>query len=125
MNIGKLAKVKTAENERLRQTVEATFSSTATVQRLTRTPNGAGGFTESWDDVLTGVSCALNARSGNEDLTADQPGEVTSFVIHFPSGTSLLAQDRVVIGSRTYEITCVPVPVSIEVGIPVEVRWVQ
>jgi len=128
MRKGKLDRHKQAENDNLQREVENTFTSKCDIERLTKTPNGAGGYSEVWEVPydLRCIDCAINQKSpGREDIVAEQPGAINMFVIHLPAGLDLRHEDRIVIGDNRYQISSIPEPVSIEVARTVYAHWVE
>lgn len=81
------------------------FRTTVRFERKERTSDGAGGFTEEWATIEGAPTKAkVVALSGNERLEAARLSATTKQRLtcrYFP----LLEADRVVIESRTYNIT--------------------
>jgi len=79
---------------------------TAVIQRATLTPDGAGGYAESWAAVGT-VRARLypqNVRTMSEAFGAAQVIAETRWFLTLPTGTEVVASDRVLMDSRTFEI---------------------
>jgi head-tail adaptor len=79
---------------------------TCTVQRYTETPSG-DGTSQSWSNLATGVACRVSplAASANEALGADQSIQaIAQWTVWVPYGQDVTAKDRVVYGSRTFEV---------------------
>jgi len=99
----------------MRATLVESLPETAQVQRATRVPDGAGGFTETWATVAT-VPCRL-APSGNEPterVVAERVTDRKLWTLTLPAQTALTAKDRVVVGARTFEVVGVLSPRSYE-----------
>lgn len=80
----------------------------ATVQRLTRVPDGGGGFTEQWTDLAVNVPCRIAPVGGGETGTrGGRIADETTHVATFPAGQDVTEADRIVINGTTYEATLV------------------
>jgi head-tail adaptor len=89
----------------MRSTLNTSLPDTAQVQRRTLTPDGAGGFTESWSTVAT-VACRLSpaGRSPEERVIAERLTATSTWTLTVPALTDVQTADRVVVGSRTFEV---------------------
>ncbi len=79
---------------------------TAVIQRATLTPDGTGGYSESWQAVGT-VRVRLypqNSRAMAETVAGAQVLSVTRWFVTMPTGTEVSASDRLLIDNRTFEI---------------------
>ena len=80
---------------------------TCTIQTLTRTPDGMGGFTLEWADTYEDVSCRLGvdklaaaiAITGGREVYPD------SYILNVPNDQTIAEGNRVVSGGITYEVT--------------------
>ena len=84
----------------------ATMPDTCTVQSVTRTADGMGGFTEDWDDSAS-YACRLSVTSGRELEIAARITNQRAVTITLPHGSAVTTGSRLVIGSQTYEIITV------------------
>lgn len=95
----------------MREIEEGAMSSTAVIERYTLTADGMGGNTEAWAVVGT-VVCDLwpiNKRGDRENTNAaGQPISKADWFITVPYDTFVTAKDRIVVGSRSFEVTFVP-----------------
>ena len=100
---------------------ESTMSDTATIRRNTPASDGMGGATDSWATVAT-VQCRLMTRlSQPSDRAGGGRVETqTDYVIRLPVGTDVRNADRIVVGSRTFEVVR-PVAYTISPSINVAV----
>ncbi len=89
----------------MREEVEASLPDTAQVQRRTLTPDGAGGFGESWQTVAT-VACrvAPSGRSPDEQVIAERLTTTSVWTLTLPADTDVRPTDRIVVGARTFEV---------------------
>lgn len=103
--------ISAAELSAMRVIENSAMSSTAVIHRNTPTADGMGGYSEAWAAVGT-VSCDLwpiNQRGDREGVTVGaQPISKANWFITVPFDTTITAKDRVVIDSRTFEVTFVP-----------------
>lgn len=79
---------------------------TCTIQRGTETSSG-DGTSVSWSDLATGVACRVSplASGASEALGADQSLQaVAQWTVWLPAGQDVTVKDRVVYGSRTFEV---------------------
>jgi SPP1 family predicted phage head-tail adaptor len=76
-----------------------------TVERMTRTPDGAGGFTEAWAAVSGAPTRAMvKAMSGGERWASDRVEATSTHRIVTRYVDGLLESDRIIIRSRSYNI---------------------
>ena len=94
-----------AELTAMRATQDENLPDTCTISRATLAADGMGGFTETWATVAT-VACRLGVAGTrpNEATTSDQVRNVADFVFTLPNGTNVLNGDRIVLGSRTFDV---------------------
>lgn len=91
--------------EACRATVVASMPDTAQVLRATTTPDGEGGQTTTWTVIAT-VPC----RVAPADITpaerelAVQVLPRTLWRITVPVQTDVVGRDRIIVGSRTFEV---------------------
>jgi hypothetical protein len=79
---------------------------TCTIQRYTETVTG-DGTSQSWTDLATGVACRVSplASGASEALGADASLQaVAQWTIRVPALTDVTVRDRIVYGSRTFEV---------------------
>ena len=91
----------------MRTTAALALPDTATISRVTRASDSAGGWTETWVTAASGVACRIMPRyqiSGNEGPAAGSQQAVAQWALTMPVGTDLRAGDRVVVASRTFEV---------------------
>jgi head-tail adaptor len=90
---------------RCRTVFAKSLAEACTISRNTRVSDGAGGWKDGWATVET-TTCNV-APTGNqpqERAIADRLGSVVSYTIALPAETAISASDRVVVGSRTFEV---------------------
>lgn len=79
---------------------------TCTIQRVTETSTG-DGVSSSWATHLAAVACRVSplAASASEALGADASMQaVALWTVWLPALTDVTVKDRIVYGSRTFEI---------------------
>lgn len=99
-----------AELAGVRADATAALPDTGAVWRATLTSDGRGGTGQAWAAVASGVLCRLAPGVGlaaGEGLTASRLGPDASWVVTLPHDTDVGLADRLVIGTRTFEVTFV------------------
>lgn len=96
----------TAELTSMQTTQALTFTETCTISRRTLSSDSAGGYTDSWSTVAT-TSCRLSPMSANEIIVAGQQKIVAGWKATLPVSTDVRGEDRIVVGSRSFEVTSV------------------
>jgi len=89
----------------MRSTLNDSLPDTAQVQRRSLTGDGAGGFTESWSTVAT-VACrvAPSGQSPQERVIAERLTATSVWTVTLPALTDVQSADRIVVGTRTFEV---------------------
>ena len=112
-----------AELTAMRAIEEEVMSSTCIIERATYAADGMGGQTETWAAIGTVVCDAYpQSRIEREKVMG---GQVTSSPLWFvtvPTTTSVIARDRLLIDSRTFEVTFVPNSADHLTALQVEVQ---
>lgn len=95
----------TAELTGFRATQAENLPDTCTISRATLAADGMGGHAETWATVAT-VACRLGVAGTrpNEAASSDQVRNAADFVFTLPRGTSVLNGDRIVLGTRTFDV---------------------
>lgn len=97
------------ELESLRNAQESILTDTCTIQTVSQSSDGLGGFTDTWANTYTLVPCKLaplGAGSGREDEgAAFVVGAGWVLRLHWDQAIS--SGNRVVLGGDTYEILSV------------------
>lgn len=99
-----------AELSAMRSVEEEIMSSTCVVERATYAADGMGGQRETWAAVGT-VACDLypiNSRADRERYGGGQMLSTGGWFVTMPTTANVLARDRLLIDSRTFEVTFVP-----------------
>lgn len=92
----------------MKATLDASLPDTATVYRLTRTSDGAGGYTEAWTATGSAVACRISpAGTGAEREVAARLAAVAPWVLTLPAATDVTAKDKMVAGGRTFQVLAV------------------
>jgi head-tail adaptor len=90
----------------LRSVQNSFLPDVCTIQRVTETSTG-DGVSSSWATHLAGVACRVSplAASASEALGADSSLQaVAQWTVWLPALTDVTVKDRIVYGSRTFEI---------------------
>jgi hypothetical protein len=89
------------------RSVQNTFlPDTCSIQRVTETSTG-DGVSSSWATLASGVACRVSplATSASEALGGDASLQaVAQWTVWLPALTDVTVKDRIVYGSRTFEI---------------------
>lgn len=89
----------------MRTTAALALPDTATISRVARASDGAGGWTETWSTVASGVACRLMfTQNLGEGPAAGTQQAASGWALTLPLGTDIRAADRVVVASRTFEV---------------------
>lgn len=92
--------------EFLRSLSNTLLPDSCSISRVTETTTG-DGTTSSWSTVASGVACRVSPQSSSasEALGADQSMQaVAQWTIWLPAGQDVTVKDRIVFGSRTFEV---------------------
>lgn len=93
------------ELDALRTDLVAEFDKTVTIQRPTRTTDNAGGFTTTWATVTTVAGLLLvDDTQPGEPVVGDRQSATQRWTVRLPALTDVTAKDRLVIGTRTFEV---------------------
>lgn len=96
----------TAELAAMQSTLDESLPDSFEIHRNTRSNDGSGGKTASWASTAT-VSGRLSppmGPPGTEELVAGKTRVPRRYTLTLPDGTDITARDRVVFGSRTFEV---------------------
>jgi SPP1 family predicted phage head-tail adaptor len=97
---GDLDKIRAEQNKLMPETVY--------VQRLTRTSDGAGGWTEAWQTVATTKGrLAPSQRGAGEAERGGAMSAYAEYVATLPSNTELQQADRLQINGTQYEVEAI------------------
>lgn len=88
----------------IRDCIEDLLPDTCTIQTVTQSSDGMGGWTESWANTHTGVPCRVWRKEGNEREVGDQTAEVTRWVLTVAWDQAVDATMRVVHAGHTYQV---------------------
>lgn len=78
------------------------------IQRRTLAADGAGGQTETWTTLATVAGrLSVETRVGRETPTGGRLASVTPYRVTLPAQTDVTARDRLVVGSRTFDVALV------------------
>lgn len=94
------------ELDAIRTDVETlVMPSTCTIQTVTRTSDGMGGYTEAWANTYTGVICRLMPMASDTSRQdGDQFGVVAGYVLTVEWDQDIAPGYRVIFSSDTYEV---------------------
>ncbi len=90
-------------------------SGTAIVQTRADVSDSQGGFTTTWAASGTALCRVSPAGQGREAVVAAKLTTISPWVVTLPVNTTVSAANRVVVGTRTFEVNAVMAPMSWEV----------
>ena len=95
----------TSDLDKIKAEQEKLMPETVYVQRLTRTSDGAGGWSESWQTIAT-TKGRIAAKSGDENELGGKTTAITTYLITLPSNIEfeLTNTDRLQINGQQYQI---------------------
>lgn len=112
----------------MRADVERMLPDTAVIKAVTRTSDGAGGWSESWSPVTGGtVACRLDPMTKSERWAARAGQEMLAvqYQLTVPYDAPLAADRQVVVGGSVYEVVQMDVDHSWNVSKRATVREVR
>jgi hypothetical protein len=98
-------------------TLDASLPDTATVYRVARTSDDAGGYTDAWAAAGSAVACRISpVSSGRELAVAAKLTSVSPWVLTLPAGTNVTTADQLRTSTRTFEVLAPLAPRSWEIS---------
>lgn len=96
----------TADVTRMRATTAAVLAQTCSIQRVTATADGQGGWTESTTTVGSGIACRLAPMGSptNLDSRNNRLSAVDEFTLYVGTAQDIEESDRVTIDGVTYTV---------------------
>ncbi|MCU0503877.1 MAG: head-tail adaptor protein [Anaerolineae bacterium] len=88
----------------IRSAANASLVDTCLIKRATSTSDGVGGYTSTWTTTATVACRVAPARSPAELHLAERVAAVQGWTITLPYNTDVLPTDRLMVGSRTFEV---------------------
>jgi len=77
---------------------------TATIHRSSDVSDGRGGQTTTWTADTATITARIGYLTAAEQTTANALGLERAVVLSLPVGTDVAETDRVIIGTRTYQV---------------------
>lgn len=105
--------------------VAAVCDKTCQIQRKTRTSDGMGSFTETWNTIATTVAGLRQPTAGELANYAYRIADKAAWTVMLPIGTSVQEQDHLIIEGRTMVVHIALDPHSIPGLLPVIVAEVR
>ena len=98
----------TTELEKMRREQEKTLTETVYIQRLTRTGDDTGGWSEAWSTIATTTGrISIRRNTPREAETGGQMQYAQGFVITLPAATALEESDRLQVNGVQYVIKAI------------------
>ncbi len=97
------------ELQRIRADAEKLLPDTCHILSATRTPDGQGGYTETWGTAVASVKCRVDANQsgGREQIGDDALRSYKQFVITLPYNTNISADNVIRVGGQDYAVIAV------------------
>lgn len=105
--------------------IEDFYDSSVTIQQLTTTKTGMGGLKKDYSTRISGLKCRISSKRSRE---VDEFGKLTNRTIlrlyctATATNRAIVASDRVVHSSKTYEITAVRNPAEQNHHLEIDLR---
>ena len=93
------------EIESIRAEIERALPDTCDILALTRTSDGAGGWTETWGTAVAHVPCRLDPLRGAESEGGGGLRSYQGYMLTLPYSTAVTAANRVQVGTVVYAVT--------------------
>jgi len=90
----------------MRDVQEDAMPDTAYVRSRTQAADGIGGYTDSWANG-SAIACRVapySSRQGTDEVMAERIGARTAWTVTLPAATVVTTDNRLVVGSRTFEV---------------------
>jgi head-tail adaptor len=92
----------------MRSAIADLLPDTCVILSITETPDGAGGVTQSWGTLSSGVSCRLDVKSGMEQVAGGALVPYKRTMLSVPYDTTITEAHRVVHSGGTYNVIAPP-----------------
>lgn len=92
------------EMEQMREAIRELYPDRCNLLTVTRTTDGAGGYTEAWGTATRNVPCRIDQVSGSERLTDGSTRAFTSLELALPYDTTITETYRVEHEGNTYHV---------------------
>lgn len=97
-----------ADLRAMKATLDASLPDTATVYRVTRTSDGAGGYTDAWTAMGSAVACRISpVGRGVELAVANRLEAAAPWGLTLPAATDVTTKDQLRTSARTFEVIAV------------------
>jgi head-tail adaptor len=98
-----------SELSQMRSAISDLLPDTCSILELTRTSDGAGGWTESWGTVTGGsaIPCRVDYKTGKEQTAAGAITPYQSATISMGYAQTITSQNRVLVGSNTFSVQAI------------------
>lgn len=90
----------------MQATLEASLPALASIERVTRTPDGMGGWTGAWAAIASNVPVRVAPAGllrGDERIIGAGVAALTEWIVTLPEGQDIKEADRIRIDGRTLE----------------------
>lgn len=87
----------------MREAITASLGDACTILRVTRTPDGAGGFSEA-ESAVAETRCRTAPAGQHEAEIGARLGVAALWALTLPAGTDIREADRIICRGRTWEV---------------------
>lgn len=101
-----------AELTVMRDALETLLPDTAAILAVTQVSDGQGGLIDTWGTATASVACRVDSVKAQETTTGGAVRPYHSYVITFPYDVTIAEENRVVVGSDTFNVTSEDEPKS-------------
>jgi len=114
-----------AELSGMRSIINELLPDTCNILQVTRTKDGAGGWTESWGTASggTAVACRLDSIGGIVNVVGGAVQSFHGWIMTLPYDTTITTANRIEHGSDTYQVITIDTDkswkASVRVGVEV------
>lgn len=98
----------------MRDEVEKTLPDTCNILSLSATPDGQGGFTETWGTATASVACRVDAviTSNSDTVVGEGERVYTRLIVTVPHDTTITEENRIEANGYTLDVDSVDNPKS-------------
>lgn len=104
--------ISASELAQLQSDANSSFDQSFTIQRLLRTPDGTGHYSETWSTIATISGNLAQPTAGQMQNYGYRIGNLATWQVRVPVGTNVQENDQIVVGGQTLRVQVVLSPQS-------------
>lgn len=93
------------------------------IERLASSPNGIGGYIESWSTIIDDYDGIIDQLTGNEKLAADKISQESTHIL-IGSVADINNSDRVIFKGKMYAVKNVDNPMNMDSHLEILLEYV-